>query len=346
MARRPRWAKVEWQGTPLAELRVAFEACNRTANKSPRTVHWYNERLLMFERFVGPGAALRDLTVPTVRAFVADLQSRTQKNVNNPFIPKKDGKLASSYIQGIVRALRAFSSWLYEEGYTDANILQPLKPPKIQQKVFVALSDDEVGRLLASFSRRQPFGARNYAIFLTLLDCGLRASELCELSLGDSPIEQGYLKILGKGNKERLTPIGHACQEALQRWRDRFRPLFNPVVDRLFVGTDGGNFTINALESMVRKAGTRAGIDRLHCHLLRHTFATNYLVKQIGDPLRLQQILGHTSLEMVRRYVSVASIQQSVIDRRTSAMDLILHESAQPRRHAPRKVKTAARAKR
>ena len=74
---------------------------------------------------------------------------------------------------------------------------------------------------------------------------------------------------------------------------------------------------------MVRRAGRRAGVPRVYCHLLRHTFATNYLVREVGDPLRLQQILGHTSLEMVRRYVAISNVQRSLIDRRSSPMDLI-----------------------
>jgi integrase len=64
---------------------------------------------------------------------------------------------------------------------------------------------------------------------------------------------------------------------------------------------------------MVRRAGRRAGVPRVHCHLLRHTFATNYLVREVGDPLRLQQILRHTSLQMVRHYVSMANVQRSLI---------------------------------
>ena len=218
----------------------------------------------------------------------------------------------------------AFSSWLYEDGYTDSNVLKRERPPRIQQKVVAVLSDDEVRKLLASFDRSHPFGARDYAAVMTLLDCGLRASELCDLTLEDAHVEEGFLKVLGKGSKELLVPIGNACQDSLYRWRTHFRPQY--IVDDapyLFLGADGRRLTVNALGQMLRRAGERCGINRLHPHLLRHTFATNYVLKEVGDPLRLQQILGHTSLEMVRRYVSVASVQQSLVDRRASPMDLI-----------------------
>lgn len=85
----------------------------------------------------------------------------------------------------------------------------------------------------------------------------------------------------------------------------------------------------------MKRAGRAAGVPRLHCHLLRHTFATNYLVKEVGDPLRLQQILGHTSLEMVRHYVAMASVEQSLLERRSSPMDLFAEQQPGPR-HARR----------
>ncbi len=161
-----------------------------------------------------------------------------------------------------------------------------------------------------------------------MLDCGLRVSEICGLKVEDAHLDQGYLKVLGKGNKERLVPIGKSCEASLRRWRDRFRMEFE-VVERpfMFLAANGKPLTIASLEKTVKRAASNAGILRIHCHLLRHTFATNYLVRGVGDPLRLQQILGHTSLEMVRRYVAIANIQQSLVEAHTSPMDLI----AEPR---------------
>ena len=324
MAKKQSWAEMDKSQTPFGKLQAAFEVYNRTTNKSPRTIYWYNEKLGLFHRFLGPEAVLADVTIANVRGFVADLQSRTVSHANNPFTPNREGGLSSTYVQGFARALRAFSSWLYEDGYTDTNILKTLKPPKARQKVKEPLRDDEVRKMLAVIRKDDGFGARNFALIFTMLDCGLRASEVCDLKLDDAHLDQGYLKVLGKGNKERLVPIGHACQEAITRWRDRFRPEFDTRNSHyLFLGSNGERITLNALELLVVRTAAAAGIRKVHCHLLRHTFATNYLVKEVGDPLRLQQILGHTSLEMVRRYVALASVQQSLIDRRSSPMDLI-----------------------
>ncbi len=85
----------------------------------------------------------------------------------------------------------------------------------------------------------------------------------------------------------------------------------------------------------MNRAGQAAGVPRFHAHLLRHTFATNYLVKEASDPLRLQQILGHTSVEMVRHYVAMASVQRNLLERHASPMDRFVAEQARPR-HARR----------
>jgi site-specific recombinase XerD len=323
MVARRRLPEMKKHDIPFSQLRAGFAVYNKTNGKSPHTVRWYEFRLELFERFLGPGATLSDFTVPNVRAYIADLQDRQVRYANNPRA-KQEGSLSSAYVQGFARALRAFASWLEMDRYTDMNVLKSLRPPRIQQKVVEVLSDEEVGKLVAVFDRDEPFGTRDLAIVWTLLDCGLRASELCGLRVEDAHLDQGYLKVLGKGNKERLVPIGRRCQEALLRWRDRFRRLFEVVESPfLFLNSNGGPITVQALEEIVKRAGRRAGAPRVHCHLLRHTFATNYLVKEVGDPLRLQQILGHTSLEMVRRYVSISNVQRSLIDRRSSPMDLI-----------------------
>lgn len=247
--------------TPFPQLRAAFGSYNRTTNKSLRTVAWYDQRLELFERHLGGNATLSDVTVESVRAFIADLQGRTRRHENNPFVLRKDGPLSSSYIQGFVRALRAFSSWLYEDGYTDTNTLKVVRPPKIQQKVAAVLSDEEVTRLLSHFDRSSAYGERDYCIVLTLLDCGLRASELCNLKVPDAHLEQGFLKVLGKGNKERLVPIGMTCADVLLRWRDRTRPIFDTAeAPFLFLGGAGVQLTVNAMEQMIRRAGVSVSI--------------------------------------------------------------------------------------
>src|SRR3989304_3228638 len=226
MGGRQRWSDMDKSTIPLAQLRRAFEVYNQTSGKSPHTCRWYSEKLTLFERFLDDGCTLAGLTLKPVREFIADLQGRRVRHEHNPFVKNKDGALSSSYIQGFARALRAFSTWFHAEGYTDTNVLKPLKPPRIQRKAVAGLTQEEIPRILSRFDLDAPFGARNYAVIWTMLDCGLRASELCGLRVEDAHIEQGYVKVLGKGNKERLVPIGGRTQTILSRWRDCFPPPF------------------------------------------------------------------------------------------------------------------------
>ena len=212
MGERRRWSEMDKSAIPLAKLRKAFETYNQTPGKPPSTYRWYSDKLSLFERYLGDGCQLADLTVESAREFIAHLQGRTVRHEHNPFVTNKEGPLSSSYIQGFARALRAFSTWLHAEGYTDTNVLKPLKPPRIQRKVVQVLTEEEIGRVLARFDQDDPFGFRNYAIVWTMRDCGLRAAELCNLRTEDAHIEEGYLKVLGKGNKERLVPVGGRTQ--------------------------------------------------------------------------------------------------------------------------------------
>ncbi len=331
--------------TPFPELRRAYRFYNETSGKSPHTVKWYEFRLELFERFLGEDANLADVTVQNVRAFIADLQSRNERHANNRFVTNKEGPLSSSYIQGFARTLRAFSSWLYEDAYTEVNLLKTLKPPKITQKVIEVLTDSQINTLLNVFDSNEPYGARNHAIVITLLDCGLRASEICELTLVNARFDEGFLKVRGKGDKERLVPVGKASQASLRAWRDRYRSQFvvNEEEPWLFLSATGYRLAINALEQMVAKAGQKAGILGLHPHQFRHTFSTRFLTENLGDTFQLQQFLGHTSLEMVRRYVSLASIEKALIERGASNIDRL--QSRRPtqalgRRVQPRKPRT------
>ena len=341
MAAKRRWTEMTKDHLPLTPLINAYQLYNRAVGKSYQTVLWYESRLGLYSRFLGEEPTLAAVNAESARAYIVHLQDRTDRHAGSPFVKNPAGKLSTAYIHGCVRAIRAFASWLYAEEYTDSNRLRIVKPPKVQQKVVPVLTDPEIRALLARFDQDEAFGARNYAMVFTLLDCGLRASELSGLTLANAHLKEGYLKVLGKGNKERLVPLGAAARKALLRWRDYFRPQFElGENESLFLNSNGGPLTVQALEEVVKRAAKSSGVPRVYCHLLRHTFATRYLVEEVGDPFRLQQILGHTSLEMVRHYVAMANVQASLLERRSSPMDLLLNPPANPlaRRTQPRRA--------
>ncbi|HEX77618.1 MAG TPA: tyrosine-type recombinase/integrase [Dehalococcoidia bacterium] len=324
-ARNPRWEELEKDSIELSVLARHFELYNRTEGKSPKTVDWYNQALEQFHRFLVEGkksTRLGKLGEAEVREYILFLQDK-RKWQDNPYVSNHKGKLAAISIQTYIRALRAFFNWLYKEGYTSENRLARLRPPKAPTKVVEVLSEEEITRVLNSIDRNTASGARDYAILMLLLDTGLRCSELRGIELGDINMEGGYLKIMGKGGKERIVPFGASAQKALLRYLLHFRSQpFNLSIQNLFLTLDGKPLTKNCVRMICRRIAAKSGVKRLYPHLCRHTFATNYLING-GDVFSLQQILGHTTLEMVRRYVTLASAHVTVQHRKFSPMDRI-----------------------
>jgi site-specific recombinase XerD len=318
-----RWQDLEKGSIQLERLAQHFEAYNRSEGKSPRTVEWYRRVLRYFGQYLnrsGYSTKLNDLTLEVVREFILYLQTR-QKWETHPRMRPQGVPIAAISVQNYVRGLRGFFSWLHREGYTEENVLGRLSPPKAPQKLVDVLTDEEVARILSCLDVDTASGSRDMAMAITFLDSGLRLSELIGVSLVDAHIDLGYLKVMGKGAKERIVPIGNVAQKALQRYVFHFRP--EPVYedeDYLFLSLEGKQMKGNAVQLIFSRLARRSGVKRLHVHLCRHTFATNYLING-GDVFSLQQILGHTSLEMVRRYVTLASSQVRVQHRKFSPMD-------------------------
>lgn len=290
-----RWQELEKGSILLERLAQHFEAYNRSEGKSPRTVEWYGRVLRHFGKYlngVGHSTELRDLTIEVVREFILYLQTR-QKWETHPHIRPQGVPLAAISVQNYVRGLRGFFSWLHREGYTEENVLGQLRPPKAPQKLVDVLTEEEVARILSCLDVDTASGSRDMAMAITFLDSGLRLSELVGIRLVDTHIDLGYLKVMGKGAKERIVPIGHVAQKALQRYVFHFRP--EPVYedqDYLFLTLEGKQMTGNSVQLIFSRLARRSGVKRLHVHLCRHTFATNYLING-GDVFSLQQILGH-----------------------------------------------------
>jgi len=316
-----RWEDMDKSQTPLETLFRTYELFNRSEGKSELTIAWYNDKLRGYLRWLTENEHPPDLSsfrMDRVREFVLHLQEKEVKHERNPFVPTKHEKLSGHTIRGYVRTLKAFSSWLYEEAYTDGNILQRYRLPKARKVEPEWLGHDEIERLLGVFDRKTTLGARDYALVVTLLDTGLRCAELCHLTLSNADLEIGELKVIGKGNKERTVPVGLRAVRALRRYRDHFRP---PVeAPDFFFTLDGKPMTVHTVQMMIRRAKRLSGTLRLHVHLLRHTFAIHYLMAG-GDVFSLQNILGHTTLEVTRLYVNMVSGQVKEKHRLYSPMD-------------------------
>jgi site-specific recombinase XerD len=304
------WKDVRMGQIQLASLIVHYAQCNRAEGKSPATVIFYSEALGKFVRFLtmqDAGGTVADFTPANARLFVIHEQERGL----SPFT-----------VQDRVRALKAFSSWLVREGYLRDNVMLLVKLPKAPVLLVKPLADEEIDQLIGARNSLTAAGCRDIAILITLLGTGIRESELCNLRFEDASIDGGYLRVMGKGAKERIVPIGALGQKVLWRYVLHFRPEpINQSNNFLFLTLDGKKLQPNAIRHMLKRWGKKAGVPRLHAHLCRHTFATNFLVKECGDVFRLQQILGHTTLEMVRRYVHFASNDAMIKGRVVSPVD-------------------------
>ncbi len=164
----------------LGKLVLHFAQSNKAEGKSPKTIAWYTEMLTGFVRFLttsGNRPVLEEFNIESVREFVTHERER---------------KMSPFTIQGRVRALKAFTSWLLNEGYISEHVLQNLKPPKVPINLIEPLTSDEIEQLLSCQNQLTALGCRDIALLVTFLDTGLRLSELCGLHSEDAHIEGGY----------------------------------------------------------------------------------------------------------------------------------------------------------
>jgi integrase/recombinase XerD len=259
---------------------------------SPNTIAAYGRDLAAYAAFlaarkVTPAGAAED----DVRAYV-----------DGP-----GGEGASSSVARRIASLRGFYAYLVREGARDDDPAARLRTPKKPQDLPRVLSVDEVGRLLARIVPAGPLGQRDLAAFELLYGCGLRASELVGLRDGDVDIEGGLVRCVGKGDKERVVPMGQTASRALSVYlRDGRRQLLRGRRnDVLFLNARGGPLTRQGLHYLLRKALARADmLGMASAHTFRHSFATHLLAA--GADLRsVQEMLGHANVATTQLYTHV-----------------------------------------
>lgn len=263
---------------------------------SPLTVSAYTTDLRDYAAFLdgrGVGDA-DDVDRACVVAYEADLVDRGY---------------ATSSVDRRVSVIKGFHRFLVREGYARRNPTDTLQLPKPPERLPDVLSASQVGIMLAACTGDGPPEMRNRAILEVLYGCGLRVSECTGLDLGDCILEEGYLRVVGKGGKERVSPISGAALEALGAYLERARPaLAKPYAKptaAVFLNARGGRLTRQSVHSIVADAGRLVGVDNLHPHTLRHSFATHML--EGGADLRvIQEILGHSDISTTQVYTHVS----------------------------------------
>ncbi|MFC2034219.1 tyrosine-type recombinase/integrase [Chloroflexota bacterium] len=197
------WTDINMAEIDLNKLILHFCQSMKAEGKSPATIRWYSEMLRSFVSFllaVGKEPILGEFTIEFARDFIIYEQER---------------KVSPYTVQTKARALKGFSSWLFGENYIVENVLALLKIPKAPIKLIKPLTTEEINLLVSVQNPLTAIGSRNLAILITLLGTGIRVSELSNLRFEDSHIEEGYIKVMGKGSKERVVPLGAVVQRIL-----------------------------------------------------------------------------------------------------------------------------------
>lgn len=275
----------------LGHLSVERGASSNTITAYRRDLDEY-EAFLSARSVAGPDAVTRD----DVTAFVASLWIRG---------------LAPSSVERKVAAIKGFHKFLVREGITENHPTARLPLPKVPQRLPDVVSIDEIDKLLSQPFPDSPAGLRDRAMLETLYGCGLRVSELTGLDLTDLDLAEGFLRVVGKGNKERVVPVAGMAVHALQAYLSHGRPFLRPKgslrgldASAVFLNARGGRLSRQGVFGIVRTYGARVGLDALHPHTLRHSFAT-HLLEGGADLRALQEMLGHADISTTQVYTHV-----------------------------------------
>ncbi|MFC1963139.1 tyrosine-type recombinase/integrase [Chloroflexota bacterium] len=309
----------------LLNLIQGYRICAKSEGKSPHTVTIYTSGLnllLDYLEIMGLPTDVRDIGVTELRGYILYLQQRRAWSKHPSIRPRERG-LASTTIHDYMRAIRTFWNWLVTEEIIPETPFTRIKIPRGDTKVVPTFTQDQIQALINSIGKSKPCSARDHTMTLFLLDTGVRVSELIGIDMDDVKMEQGIVKVFGKGSKERFVPIGAKVQRVLWKYINQHRPdpLF-PLVNRLFLARDGRPLNKRAMDNIFKRHGVNAGITGVRCspHSFRHTFAVNY-IRNGGDTFSLQNILGHSSLDPVRIYVNLCHSDVKAAHRRFSPAD-------------------------
>jgi integrase/recombinase XerD len=273
-----------------AQIAGFLDFCRIEKGLSRTTIEAYNADL---QRFAGSLRTGDQLTgSPSVRRHIDSLYQ---------------GGLAGRSIARHLTTLRNFYQYLLDQGAVDADPTATLVAPHQTQSLPKYLNKKQIDGLMASCDQSKPQGLRDRAMLEFLYATGLRVSELCQVRVAGLEMNLGFVRVVGKGNKHRIVPVGRAALEAVERYLAGGRPrlLKGRASPFLFVTNRGGAMTRQAFWKLLAGYGKKAGIFRhLTPHVLRHTFAT-HLLEGGADLRSVQSMLGHADISTTQIYTHV-----------------------------------------
>ena len=256
---------------------------------SPNTVAGYCSDIALFFEVSG-------LEAPAVQATdIIDYLSARSETLSK----RSQARLLSAF--------RSFFDWLILEGEIRENPCDMVDAPKIGRYLPEVLSVEEVDRIIASVDTSTPGGLRDRAVLEVLYGCGLRVSEAVNLRISNIYAKEGFLRIVGKGDKERLVPLGAMAAEALEAWFGARPEPARGCEDTVFLNLRGGQLSRVSMFNMIKKQAMLAGVRKeISPHTFRHSFAT-HLVENGADLRVVQEMLGHESILTTEIYTHIDS---------------------------------------
>jgi integrase/recombinase XerD len=296
----------------------AFILSRHLKNASTETLHWYRKRLKPFAHF----CQQRNETPSTFsrETVLAYLNFRLQH-------------LTPQTVNGDLRAIKAFARWLVREGFRNDNPTQGIEKLKEPFHYPRTLSDEQVVALVNTIAKHAHTfsGLRDLTFVCLLLDTGLRLSEALNLKLSDIDLSQGFVRVVGKGSKERFVPIGESVKVVLHRYLMRRMTVTN-AGDWLFITTLATRLTKRQAHMRLSLWAKKAGIEgvRVSPHSLRFTFVRKWL-QSGGDSIVLQRILGHQTTQMTAYYARLFATDLKDAHKRHSPIDALAPTLKLPR---------------
>jgi integrase/recombinase XerD len=227
-------------------------------------------------------------------------------NTVQQFIYKISSQVNPRSQARIISGLKSFFNYLIFEDYRNDNPLELIESPKTGRKLPDTLAIAEIDSLIAAIDLSSNEGERNRAMLETLYGCGLRVSELVGLKISDLFFDEGFIKITGKGNKQRFVPIGDLAQKYIQLYKDNIRTHINvkkEFGDTLFLNRRGGQLTRAMIFTIIKDLAVNVNLNKsISPHTFRHSFAT-HLLENGADLRSIQLMLGHESITTTEIYL-------------------------------------------
>ncbi len=277
----------------LDEAVDAYVEAMEAELKSKASIDKYMDSLGLFKQFMG-NIPLTDLDDSCMRSFIAHEAGR-RRMIGGVEVPYSTETIYTRY-----KVVKTFANWLHQNKYISEDITQYTKNPRRDYTLPEVLTEEEIRKIFRRLKSSDNY--RNYVIFETFLFTGIRLNELTELKVVDLDFEHGRMKVFGKGRRDETVPMGPMLMRDLRAYIERYRKPAFPAEKALFLNKYGVKLERRGVQILVKRILYAAGIEKkVGPHLLRHTFATQYL-RRGGSLEALRKILRHSNINVTARY--------------------------------------------